>query len=331
MHFASCVPTSTPPLKTLKGIPNMKTEFAGALLVGLCMAALAACASFAETPGERFRKAIKEIEAACAKRKLDPYEVCGQVAKLKPANPLATEEGRFAHSIKIPNPVPADSGYRPGMTPEQYFEHLCKNEAGEFIYKTVENVEGFYLMRPRRRPTDSEMEHLYGLEAPYQEVHGEYNSPQEYFVQPHIGKYQFLEAPSSSGGYKYHRYYRDENAHLGRDYQTAIDGRFVRVPYIVAEKDVHSLNSQFGVTWRGINRSPDRELGIAGSELIVLDLKSNEVLAIRRGFKRTGAVRNLTGVWWLTGHPCPKLDKKPDHAFIGEVLKPSYDGKVKEK
>ncbi len=40
-----------------------------------------------------------------------------EVAKLKPANPLETEEGRFAHSIKIPNPVPADSGYKPGMTP----------------------------------------------------------------------------------------------------------------------------------------------------------------------------------------------------------------------
>ena len=29
---------------------------------------------------------------------------------------LATPEGRFAHSIKIPNPVSEDSGYRPGMT-----------------------------------------------------------------------------------------------------------------------------------------------------------------------------------------------------------------------
>ena len=303
----------------------MRREFVAVLLVGLCLASFAACGSFAETPGERFRKAIKEINAACASRKLDPNEVCGGVAKLKPADPLATEEGRFAHSIKIPNPVPADSGYKPGMSPQEYFDHLCKTEAGEFIYKRVDDVKGFYLMRTRKRVTDYEMEHLYALEAPYQEVHGEYNSPQEYFVQPHIGKYQFLEAPLltdkvSSGGYKYHRYYRDENAHPGRDYQTAIDGQFVRVPYIVAEKDVHSLNSQFGVTWRGINRPPDRELGIAGSELIVLDLKSNEVLAIRRGFKRTGAVRNLTGVWWLTGHPCPKLDKKPDHAFIREVL-----------
>ena len=148
----------------------MKSQWLSVLVVGLLAGLLSACVSFVETPGERFRKAIKEIEAACAKRKLDPNEVCGGVAKLKPADPLATEEGRFAHSIKIPNPVPEDSGYKPGMMPEQYFDHLCKTEAGEFIYKTVEHVEGFYLMRPRKRATDYEMEHLYGLEAPYVEI-----------------------------------------------------------------------------------------------------------------------------------------------------------------
>ena len=88
-------------------------------------------------------------------RKLAPNEVCGEVAKLKPADPLATEEGRFAHSIKIPNPVPEDSGYKPGMTSQEYFDHLCKTEAGEFIYKTVENVEGIYMMRPRKEASDS--------------------------------------------------------------------------------------------------------------------------------------------------------------------------------
>ncbi|HEU4685241.1 MAG TPA: hypothetical protein VFS39_12130, partial [Nitrospira sp.] len=146
--------------------------------------------SSAETPGERFRKAIKEIESACAKRKLAPNEVCGGVAKLKPADPLATEEGRFAHSIQIPNPVPADSGYKPGMTPEQYFEHLCKTEAGEFIYKTVENVGGVYQMRPRPAVT-YEPNHLYALEDPYGGPEGS-NEPEYFFVQP--GRYRYFES-----------------------------------------------------------------------------------------------------------------------------------------
>ena len=306
------------------------------LLISLCLELLSACTTVGETPGEHFRKAIKEIEAACASRKLAPNEVCGGVAKLKPADPLATEEGRFAHSVKIPNPVPADSGYKPGMTPEQYFDHLCKREAGEFVYKTVENVSGFYLMRPRKRASDYEMEHLYGLEAPYQEVHGEYDSPEEYFVQPHLGKYQFVEVPltkeaSEPDGYKYRRYYRDENAHPGKEYQTAINGRSMLVPFIVAGRTTQSLNSKYGVTWRGIERPYDRELGIAGSELIILDLASRDILAVKRGFKRTGGVRNLTGIWWLAGQTCPKLSGRPDHWFIRDVLQPSADPIQTEK
>src|SRR5688572_1767292 len=145
----------------------MKREFFAVLLVTFCVGSLAACASLEETPGERFRKAIKQIEAACAKRKLDPNEVCGGVTKLKTADPLSTEEGRFAHSLKIPNPVAMDSGYKLGMTSQEYFDHLCRTEAGEFIYRTVENVEGLYMMRPHDDATDEKLQHLYALEDPY--------------------------------------------------------------------------------------------------------------------------------------------------------------------
>ena len=125
----------------------------------------------------------KEIAKQCASRKLEPNEVCGEVAKLKPVDPLATEEGRFAHSIKIPNPLPADSGYKPGMTAEQYFDHLCKTEAGEFVYKTVENVEGLYMMRLRESAkNDYLLEHLYAMEDPYGLAVGVRDSPQDYFI-----------------------------------------------------------------------------------------------------------------------------------------------------
>src|SRR5215510_13873626 len=70
---------------------------------------------------------------------------------------VSTSEGKFAHSIKIPNPVPKDSGYRSGMSSEEYFKHLCEKEAGEFIFKTVDNVDGFYFMRPPKWPTDQQL------------------------------------------------------------------------------------------------------------------------------------------------------------------------------
>lgn len=313
----------------------MKRQWKSVLLVTLFVGMLSACVGLAETPGQRFDRAMKEFSDKCSKAKLKPNDTACDILKLKPADPLATEEGRFAHSIKIPNPVPEDSGYKPGMTPEQYFEHLCKTEAGEFIFKTVEKVEGFFLMRPRKRATDYELEHLFALEAPYIEVHEEYDNPAESFVQPHMGKYQFLEVPASKNESPqlkkhYRRYYRDEGAHQGQQYQTAIDGKAVFVPYVVTDAPTDSLKSRYAVTWRGITRPHDRDLAIAGSELIVLNLETNEVLAVRRGFKRTGGVRNLTGVWWLAGQTCPKLNNRPDHWFIRDVLKPAAE-RTKEK
>jgi hypothetical protein len=97
----------------------------------------------------------------------------------------------------------------------------------------------------------------------------------------------------------------------------------------MVEEDIKALGSRYGFTWRGIARPHDRELGIAGGELMVLDLQSNEVLGVRRGFIRSGGVRNLTGIWWLTGHVCPKYEGKAfskdgnfAYWFITKVLKP---------
>lgn len=304
----------------------------GFLMLGLGGVLVSGCAgtllSGEERPGQRFERAMERLADNCAKRKLEPGDATCDRLKLKPADPLATGEGRFAHSIKIPNPVPADSGYKSGMTPAEYFDHLCKTEAGEFIYKTVENVEGLYMMRPRKEATDYELEHLYALEDPYGQVLSESELPQDEYVQPAIGKYEFLEIPliisaaQTGTADKYKRYYRDANAHPNRRFQTAINGQGVFVPYIVAETNVRNIKSQYGYTWRGITRPHDREFGITGGELIVLDLQTQEVFAVRRGFIHSGWMKNLTGIWWLTGRTCPASGAKREHLFIKEILKP---------
>src|SRR2546426_6158112 len=170
----------------------MKKQLLSVLLVGLLPGLLSACVSFAETPGERFQKVMKEMAELCQSKKLIATDSRCILPKMKPEDPLATEESRFAHSIKIPNPVSAESGYKPGMTSQEYFDHLCKTEAGEFVYKTVENVEGIYQMRPRKQATDYELEHLYALEDPY-DITDDPN-PQDYLVQPPFGQYQFMES-----------------------------------------------------------------------------------------------------------------------------------------
>ncbi len=96
----------------------MRTHPLSSLLICLLAGLLTACVSFAETPGERFQKVMKEMADLCQSKKLIATDSRCILPKMKPADPLGTEEGRFAHSIKIPNPVPADSGYKPGMTPD---------------------------------------------------------------------------------------------------------------------------------------------------------------------------------------------------------------------
>jgi hypothetical protein len=58
-----------------------------------------------------------------------------------------------------------------------------------------------------------------------------------------------------------------------------------------------------------------------------MDLHSKEVLAVRRGFIRSGDVRNLTGVWWLGGHVCPKYKNAnvSTYEFLSKILKPTSE------
>jgi len=275
-----------------------------------------------ETVGERFRKQMEEMATMCAAQKLSPTDSRCILPKMKPADPLATEEGRFAHSLKIPNPVPEDGGYKPGMTPEQYFDHLCKTEAGEFIYKTVENVEGLFLMRPREVATDFMHQHLYAMEDPAGNAR-EPRISQDHFVQPPLGKYQFLEMPASGTSRtdkfdQYIRYYRGDAKISKRDFVYMKDNHSERVPYIVQTESATKLKSRYGYTWRGIGGHRDRELGISGGELIVLDLTTAEVLAVLRVFFYGDIEPPRLGFVWK--RPCPL---KNEGQFISKVLKPA--------
>lgn len=69
------------------------------------------------TVGQQFRAIMAEIDAKCRKEKLGPYLDPNEpprsakrtngscdILNVKPVDPLATEEGRFAYSIKLPPP-----------------------------------------------------------------------------------------------------------------------------------------------------------------------------------------------------------------------------------
>jgi hypothetical protein len=272
------------------------------LAVFLVAIAQVGCA-LAWTPGDTFRKKMADIKAYCHGRQLSPGETTCNILALKPEDPLATAEGRLAHSIKLPPTVPATT-YRLGMGADAYFNELCR-EAGEFIFTTVKDVEGVMQMRPRKIGTHDMNEHLYAQEDPYGYRDWEARNPQSFYVGPK--SYRFLEAPGENGKVlRYHGY-------DGRDRKT------------MKSEIATAAKSRYGFTWRGISRPNDRELGIAGGELIVVDLSTFQVLGVKRGFARTGDKPFPPPIWWRMATVCPG-DSNAIYAlgdFVTQVLIPA--------
>lgn len=310
----------------------MKRLWLGALITGVAVWGYWVFAK-SETPGERFRKAMQARAQYCSTHKIQANDTSCDILKLQPTDPMATPEGRYAHSIRLPESEPKDV-YKRGMTSEEYFRALCDTQAGDFVFKTVENVSGILQVRSSQPPTDYMLSHLYAMEDPFAYVYGEMTGdPQDYYVQPFIGRFSFLEMPNPhavSEDEAYLKFFRDTGPSK-KQFQTALGRSFVFVPYVVGVVKVSDTRSQFGYAWRAITRTRDREFGIAGGELIVLDLRTQEVLGFRRGFVKTGKVKNVfTGVWWMTAGGCPqnarevngRLEKRPNHEFVYEVLRP---------
>lgn len=243
----------------------------------------------------------------------------------------------------LPRPVIPDGDkkvYRSGMTSEEYFKALCEAEAGEFIYKTVEDVEAVYQIRPRREPKGPEGQDRYVLEAPYF-VEGHTERAESYFHGPQPTQYPIFEKPNIGK--------------MGELKSPAIlryQGYGVKAPagFIIQmsqpPKEFAELRSRYGFFWYGIAREMDRQLGVAGGELVVVDLKTNEVLALKRGFalavtRNWGKGYSPTGISWNAGGVCPASGKEPypylavpysDRTFINTVLRPrkvAQQGEIK--
>jgi hypothetical protein len=128
---------------------------------------------------------------------------CDQHALRRPENPEYWPPG--SKKIKWPAP-PKESVYRAGMSGREYFAALCKAEAGEFIYKTVENVEGIYQIRPRvPQESNPELMDRYVMEDPYGHTGWEAafgQHPATIFVNPPWNTYRYFEryeTPKSMG------------------------------------------------------------------------------------------------------------------------------------
>jgi len=246
-----------------------------------------------------------------------------------PTDPQEKAAYDYAHSLKLPDSVPKPVPFNfalarikalwpinPSVS-DQYFEHLCKTEAGEYIVKTVENVEGVYQMRPRQKIDDTDLDFdRYALEEPTgigwsgdDDNYNNYHSA-EYFIQPMAGVYQFLEQPKRGDASRVFRLVRGRNDDpppgKRNGYQTGRGGHYFSVPWLAVMEDDTQRRARYGFTWRGVKRVRDREFAIGSGEYIVVDLDTNEVLAVWRQFKQSGHdKRTSDGIAWSNAKSCP--------------------------
>jgi hypothetical protein len=137
-----------------------------------------------------------------------------------PAQWVETPEGRFAHAIvlppSIPKTVPFDfamarlRALKPGghSVARQYRDHLCSTEAGSFILKAVENVDGFFFRRPLHGATEDENNDRWKLEAPgVQAIWQLIDDPPDtakMFVDPPSATYEWVDVRAENDAiYRY--------------------------------------------------------------------------------------------------------------------------------
>jgi hypothetical protein len=308
------------------------------------------------TPGERFRAGMRTLESGCAKaspRELEGDNSCDKL-KLRPRDwehttfvnvdgqPLpvpqewvATPEGRFAHAIRLPEPLSVDSGYRINLSSEQYFQQLCAKEAGQFVYKVVENVDGIYQGRPRDRVKSYPFMHLYAIEDP-----AGINVDDVAFGEPWTGwigfeRYHYLETPAI-GPVDSARWSKGVDPSMREPAPPdAKISRYIKAGAakneITRREFAPSRQARYGYVWRGIRREMDRELGIAGGELIALDFSNNEVLGVFRYYTRARLAKGVLGVAWdqscpqlLRGESIPQFHMK-GFEFLSAVLRPTIE------
>jgi len=249
-----------------------------------------------------------------------------------PVQWVATPEGRFAHSIRlpdsIPKPVPFDfaKAQLKAVVPSspsvarQYWEHLCATEAGSFILKSVDNVDGFAFLRAVGGMNEQELRDRWKKEAPkLQSDYGwRYDPLVEAvgYVNPPHATYLYVEYPDPQalGGF------------------LKLSG-FVDGKTKFSIEQIPSPTSRYAVAWRGVHRPKDREHLVAGYEWIVIDRTSSDVLAVFRDFAITGFARKEPdGIYWLNAERCDFRKKifgsiRPGipeaSSWIPRVLKPA--------
>jgi hypothetical protein len=207
----------------------------------------------------------------------------------------------------------------------------CKG-AGEKIVRTVDNIEGVFLMklRPVRKYDHESIQ--FKMDDPYgHDLDGE--GYIETFLYKRNEKGVLDESLHSGVGY---HYVEAIDPHDGKRYRYT--GYHADKYHFELKKTMSTTpGSRYGVTYDDISTIDDRKMWIAGSSLRVVDLETNEVIAERIGYmidRGQGSDAGGRQPWvFATANACPAFPPvsptnpnawQPEQArnFVEKVLKP---------
>jgi len=224
------------------------------------------------------------------------------------------------------------------------FQERCK-KAGEFVSRTVDDVEGIYLIRIR--PEHLNYGDQYALDDPYGSdfggdayiksfLRGDY----EFVVGKSEGNsprgYAFVELTDSIDGAKYRYTGSVKPVVRVRSVMSGGDGKstFTTSEFVLEREMISSLRSRYGVAYEDISTRENRDYWIAGSALRIVDLQTGEVIAERVGYMfdvLQGSKAGGRSPWLLAAnHSCPSFrgthaasdQSRQTDRFVEKVLIP---------
>ncbi|VTU30925.1 hypothetical protein H4CHR_02702 [Variovorax sp. PBS-H4] len=247
---------------------------------------------------------------------------------------LIAEPRKFADEEARRKGIPTADEYKERHAKAKaLFDERCK-AAGEKIYRTVENVDGVFVMKPRTEQLNYGQQHK--LDDPYGYagtgeaylklfVRGRPTVPArtgELIDPANVVSYRFVEIADETGK-GFYRYTtpmpKDESERITRN------GGGV-VPLV--RTSVLTRTARYAITWADISTHEDRDHWIAGSSQQVVDLATNEVIAERIGYMFDRGLGDISGgrsPWSAArSNACPPLNEKTFY-FFDRVIQPARE------
>ena len=220
-------------------------------------------------------------------------------------------------------------------TAQAMFAERCKR-AGEKIYRTVDNVEGIFLLKLRLGPPNDgdqfRMDDPYGRDLNDEGYIASFLRGSEGWGRaatvpagwPQRIGYLHVDAIDPRDGKRY-RYTGAQKAVRRMDPNARnVQADLKRDPnfdlnvyqFVVSRTVSHVASGDYGVTYDDISTKEDRDYWIAGSILKVVDVRTNEVLAQRIGYMYDPGQGNRSGgrsPWLMAAdYACPDFHRVPN-------------------